>query len=162
MNEKLFWVKVADQEYPLLYNLAANADFDEHYMDVVEDVDDLMNYFIGPQDAKGDTPEELQRKAKERKQATVYFKRELPWLISTLARHGLKAAEKAGEPDLPKAPTELQLSENAWPGQQAAMIGAVNRAILYGRLLTHQNGESKEVDVVLRELEAKNMRGAAG
>ena len=161
MNEKLFRVKVADKEYPLLYNLLANAEFDEHYIDIVDDVDNLMEYFIGPQDMEGDTEEERERKAKERKKATVFFKRELPWLIATLAKHGIKAASKAGETDLPDVPNEQQIADSAWPGQQAGMITAISKAITYGRLIEHQEGVNKETDVILKRLEAKNAEGAA-
>ncbi len=161
MYEKLFRVRVGNQEYPLLYTLQASAEFDEHYVDIVEDVDYLRGSFSGPEDADGDTPEERKSKKKERQKALIFFKSELPWLISTLAKYGLKAAAKAGETNLPKPPTEQWILDNAWPGQQAGMIMAFDKAYLYGRLLTHTEGENKAVDVVLRALEAKNGEGAA-
>ena len=169
MNEMLFWAKVGNTKYPLLYNLQANAEFDEHYMDIVDDVDNLMEYFIGPQDViedaekgiTGDSPDVLKQKAKARKKATVFFKRELPWLIATLAKQGVKAAGKAGETDLPDVPTEQQIADEAWPGQQSGMITAVSKAITYGRLIEHQLGENKVTDVILQRLQSKNVEGAA-
>jgi len=155
MYEKLTPVKVGDKEYPLLYNATAFLDFEERYGEGVS----LNALFVGPDIVDTDTDEEKADKEKARKKATAYTKREMPWLVATLAKQGCLLKAEQGETVEPPTPEWVSLH---WTARQMPHIMAsVFLALTRGMQTQHKKGENQEIDVVLEELESKNVESAA-
>lgn len=155
MNEKLTMVKIGEREYPLLYNATAFLDFEERYGEGMS----LNALFVGPDIYDTDSAEEKADKQKARKKANAFTKREMPWLVYTLAKQGCLLKAEQGETVEP--PTEAWISLHWTPRDMVGLMTSVFLALTRGMQTQHKKGENKEIDVVLEELESKNAESAA-
>jgi len=155
MNEKLTLVKVGDKEFPMLYNATAFLDFEDKYGEGMS----LNELFVGPEIYDTDTKKEKADKEAARKKASAFTKREMPWIVATLARQGCLLQAEQGKKTKP--PTEEWVSLHWTPRQMPNIMTSVFLALTRGMQTEHKKGEDKEIDVVLEELESKNAEGAA-
>ena len=151
MLEKGCPVVIGGANYNLVFTTAALLEITDRYGGIAEMAEKLN----GPDDVEGGTVEDRAEKAKQRKAAQSSSLKEIPWLISTLANQGVMLENPKGALITPE-----HVGLHTSPKDIKSMMDAVMKAIAIGMGTYHADVET-ERDLVMEELDRKNVTGAA-
>ena len=154
MHEKGVIVEIGGEEKFLVCNTAAYEIISDKY----GDLESMADLFIGPEDEKTDTPEQLAQKQKERVLAGNKIFVVGPWLVALLANEGEMV--KNGCEELEKPLTEKYIKRFTSPGDIEQLFKQSMQAIKLGFSTQHVLSENKR-DPVLEQLDQKNAESVA-